>query len=146
MGDRYDDMVGADLAEELADRELPVSGRVDELRARLREDDERRAQQPEDPTVDAGEGEDTEADDVDVPEPREPVDYVPMAVVLTEDQARQLTAGEARLRQFTKHVTQMTARKYCVGDRVTGIAVPATGVLLVLPFGIEVTLETPEED
>ena len=45
MGETYEDMAGPALAAELARRELPVSGRVDELRARLREDDEKRAQE-----------------------------------------------------------------------------------------------------
>lgn len=42
-GDKYDDMKGDDLKAELEKRELPKSGSVDELRARLREDDAAKA-------------------------------------------------------------------------------------------------------
>lgn len=40
-GDQYDKMDGSALKEELTKRELGVSGKVDELRDRLREDDEK---------------------------------------------------------------------------------------------------------
>lgn len=145
MGDKYDDQTGAQLSAELVKRELPITGRVDDLRARLREDDEKRAQAPQDGSDPDSEGEETEADDVDVPEPREPVDYGAGAVVLTEGQARQLTAGEARVRQFTKHVSHLSVRKYCEGDRVTGIFDYPNALFLVLPYGVEITME-PEED
>lgn len=42
-GDEYDAMKGEDLKAELEKRELPTSGKVDELRARLREDDAAKA-------------------------------------------------------------------------------------------------------
>jgi len=39
VGDKYDGMTAKELKEELSTRELAVGGKVDELRARLREDD-----------------------------------------------------------------------------------------------------------
>ena len=42
-GDKYDEMGADALKAELKKRELPVSGKVDELRDRLREDDEKAA-------------------------------------------------------------------------------------------------------
>lgn len=148
MGDQYDEMTGPALSEELARRELPVSGRVEELRARLREDDEKRAQSNTDGPDETGGAPDTEDDEsngVDVPEPREPVDYSPMAVVLNEDQARVLNAASAALRRHFRYVMSMSERKYCAGDKVFGVADWANGVCSVLPFGVEIELEQEDE-
>ncbi|HSL51983.1 MAG TPA: hypothetical protein VK878_23175 [Candidatus Deferrimicrobiaceae bacterium] len=97
---------------------------------------------PEETPEQAPEVEETPAEEIRVPEPREPVLYEAMRVVLTETQARRLTAGEAKIRQFLKHVSYMSPRTYCPGDSVTGIADWASGVCLVLPFGVEIALET----
>lgn len=145
MSDRYDDLKGPELAAELTRRELSVTGKVDELRDRLRADDERQAQAAADgPDPDSG-----GADPADVvpeaQEPREPTEYLPGAVVLTEEQARQLTRGEARLRAASKHVTPMTERKYIAGDRVTAVFVWASRKALVLPFGIEIDLSEEQD-
>lgn len=141
MTDKYDEMTGPVLAEELAKRELPVSGKVDELRDRLREDDKAKAAQGDgDGSGTTSEGEETPAGEVEVPEPRQPVSHEPMMVVLDEDQARILTAGEARVRRFTKHVQAHTDRKYCAGDRVTGIADWENQLCRVLPFGVEIPI------
>lgn len=136
MGDRYDEMKGPELAAELASRELPMQGRVDELRDRLREDD---AQPANDPSAEDA-PEESETDDVEVPEPREPIRSEAMLVYLTEEQARALTSGEAALSRFMRHVMPIEAQKYCAGDQVMAVESDA---LRVLPFGIEIP--KPEE-
>jgi hypothetical protein len=125
--DRYDEMSGAELAAEAQERELPLSGKVAELRERLR-------------AADASEGAGTGEEASDLPEPREPVAYAVGTVTLTEEQARQLTAGEAKVRQFTKHVSPTPIRKYAEGDQVPAVLVPAEGYALVVPFGIRIDL------
>lgn len=145
--DRYDEMTGPQLGEELSRRELTVSGRVDELRARLREDDARRAENgdqgdADDPNPDP-EGEDPETDDIEVPEPREPSVVEVVQVTLDEDQARALTAGEARMRQFLKHVNPIAEQKHCAGDQVLALE---TDVLQVLPFGVQIPRSSAERD
>lgn len=141
MSDRYEDMKGPELAEELAKRELPISGKVDELRARLREDDELRAQSDADTSNPDPEGEETDADDIEVPEPREPLRIQPYGVRLTEEQARVLNAGEARVLQFTKHVSRVTPIKYAAGDQVMALGSPESTHVRVLPYGIEIELD-----
>jgi len=143
MGDKYDEMKGPELAEELTRREIAMTGKVDELRARLREDDEKRAQASADGPEPGGEGEETEADDAEIPEPREPARIQPYGVKLNEEQARLLTAGEARLAQFFKHVTPTGSRKYAAGDQVMAVASPEDTKVRVLPFGIEIELSNP---
>lgn len=145
MGDRYDDLTGPELASELTGRGLSVTGKVGELRARLRDDDEKRAQEPADGPSPDHVGEEQADDGSEVPEPREPVEYRPDGLVLTEEQARQLTRGEARLRASVKHVNPMTERKYAAGDRVVVIFAEHDRRALVLPFGIEIEL-TEEQD
>lgn len=145
MGDKYDDMTGPTLSEELAIRGLPVSGKVDELRERLREND---AQKAEDASNPADEGDDTpyaenEAEEDAQPE-RDPEHYEPMSLVLNEDQARALTAGEAKMAQFLRHVMPFSQRKYVAGDRVFGVVVREINACRVLPFGIEVPLDESE--
>jgi hypothetical protein len=144
MGDRYDDMKGPELAEELAQRELPVTGKVDELRDRLREDDQKRAQEDADGADPADEGEGAPDEEIDVPEPRQPVEYSPMVVLLNESQARRLTAGEASIQRFTKHVSSISSRKFVAGDRVFGIADWENSVCRVLPLGVEIEIERGE--
>jgi hypothetical protein len=138
--DRYDEMSGPALAAELQDRELPLSGKVDELRDRLRADDAEEGAEPSpDGTDDVPEGAETGEEAFDLPEPRDPVEYAAGTLTLTEEQARQLTAGEAKLRQFTKHVNPMSTRKYAEGDQVLAVLVPESGYAIVLPFGIEIS-------
>lgn len=144
--DRYDEMTGPVLAEELGRRELAVTGRVDELRARLREDDAKRAEKAAEAPDEGDGGEETDTDDIDVPEPRQPIGYDPMSVVLNEDQARTLNGAEARLRRHFRHVTPVAERKYCAGDRVTGIGDFENNVCRVLPLGIEIELERDDQD
>lgn len=47
-GDEYEDLNGDELRAELQGRDLPTSGRVDELRERLRQDDAEKAESDED--------------------------------------------------------------------------------------------------
>ena len=140
--DKYDEMTGPLLAEELARRELNVSGKVDELRARLREDDARRAQEGADESGEAYEGEETQ----DVPEPRQPVDHDARALVLTEEQARKLNAGTANVRRFTKHVTPVPEVKYAAGDRVMAIRHPLNSGYSVLPHGVWLDEDLTEQE
>lgn len=143
--DRYDDMGGPALAAELADRELAISGKVDELRDRLRAHDaERAAQEDADGPDEVVEGEETGDEVVELPEPREPVEYAAGRLVLTEEQASLLTRGEAKIRAFVKHVNPMSERKYVEGDSVVAVLDHTARLALVLPFGIEIPL--PEED
>lgn len=142
MGDRYDDMTGPALGEELSKRQLAVSGRVEELRDRLREDDNRKAEEEAQRAADGSdptpEGEDTDADDVEVPEQREPWDMEILRLELTEDQARELTRREAGISRQFKHVAPFEPRKYLPGDRVAGVTVDRkTAVVL----GTNVTLQ-----
>ncbi len=143
--DRYAAMAGPALAAELAERALPISGKVEELRARLREDDEKAAQDDADGPADLVEGEEITPDDVEETEPRQPVDYVTEPLVLSAEQAAQLTRGEARLRAFVKHVNPLTVRKYVEGDAVVAVTDEPNNVAVVLPFGIEVALVTEED-
>lgn len=148
VNDQYTEMTGPVLAAELGRRELNVSGKVEELRDRLREDDRQRAekaaQADADGSDDAPEGEEA----AEVPSQREPADHsTVMAVVLTEDQARALTVGEASFARFLKHVTGYTSRKYVAGDSVIGLADWENNVCRVFPFGVEIKLEEePTED
>lgn len=144
--DQYDEMTGPVLVAELGKRELNVSGKVEELRDRLREDDVRRAEKAEADKNDPPQGEETGEDASDVPEPRKPADYGPMVVILNEDQARVLNASEAGLKRHFRYVTPMASRKYAEGDRVTGIADWANNVCRVLPFGIEIELDSDQRN
>jgi hypothetical protein len=145
--DKYDALTGPELGEELKRRELPISGRVDELRDRLREDDARKAAESNANVPDPGsEGEETEAGEVDVPEPREPLRIQPYGVKLTEEQARVLNAGEARVLHFTKHVNKVTAIKYAAGDQVMALGSPESTHVRVLPYGIEIELTRDENE
>lgn len=143
MGDQYDDMKGPELAAELAQRELGVTGRVDELRDRLREDDQKRAQADADGPDTPDEGDGTEEPEIDVPAPRVPRREQPYGVRLTEEQARVLNAGTASVLHFTKHVNRVAARKYAAGDQVLAIGSPEDTKVLVLPFGVEIELTDP---
>jgi hypothetical protein len=145
MGDRYEGMIGADLAAELAKRELPVSGKVEELRDRLREDDEAKAQKDADAPDPAPEGEETEADGVEVPEPRQPIEQFTVQCELSEETARELTRLEARVAQFLKHVAPSKPFKYCAGDRVIGIDL-GDGYVHVIASGVRIKVDTENEE
>lgn len=144
--DRYDDMTGPVLAEELGRRELPVSGKVDELRDRLREDDARKADQgAQEGSADEPVGDTPSVEEVDVPEPRDPVDYDAGKVILSEDQARILNAAEASLARHFRYVFQTATRKYCAGDTVLVVMDWPNSVARVLPFGVEIPLDSDED-
>lgn len=144
--DQYDDMTGPVLVAELGKRELNVSGKVEELRDRLRAHDAEQAQKAADGPDDTPEGDETDADSTEVLEPRAPVDYSPMAVVLTEGQARQLNAGETSIKRHFRYITSLAPRKYGAGDRVTGIADWENRVCRVLPFGVEIVLNVDQQN
>lgn len=137
----YDEMNGAQLGEELARRELPVSGKVDELRARLREDDEKRAQEAVTGSDDPAEGEETSGAEVEVPEPREPLRMEFLTLTLTEDQARELTRREAGIARFMKHVAPFEATKYLEGDQVIGVTVDRKTAAVLGVVGLTIELE-----
>lgn len=144
--DKYDEMRGPELAEELAKRELPVSGKVEELRDRLREDDAKPVNDPPEAPEGSEDAPDpeTEGEEVEVPEQREPVDYDAGKVVLTEAQARVLNAGEASLRRHFRYVFGMAERKYGEGDTVVVVMDWANNVARTLPFGIEIPLDVED--
>lgn len=142
--DKYDDMTGPMLAEELSRRELPVSGRVDELRDRLREDDEKRAQASGGGPDDGSESEETEAGEVEVPEQREPIEQELVRVRLDEDQARALTRAEASYARHMRYVFKVEPRKYLPGDEVAAVRFGDDGVVTVLGIGASLALSEDE--
>lgn len=141
--DKYDDMTGPMLSEELARRELPVSGRVDELRDRLREDDEKRAQASGGGPDDGSESEETEAGEVEVPEQREPVDQELIKLTLTEEQARELTRAEAAYARHMRYVFRFEPRKYLPGDGVAAVTYDRRTATVL---GIGATLALSEDE
>jgi hypothetical protein len=146
MGDRYDDLKGPELAAELSERELSVTGRVDELRDRLREDDEKRAQAAADgPDGGPATSDPTEAGP-EVPEPRKPLEMAVLVLSITEDQARDLTAREAGVARFLKHVAPFEARKYVAGDRLVAVTADHRTAAVLGVVGLVVRLDSDQAE